>query len=137
MPRQILIAEDHDDLRAFLVAALTRGGYRTLEAADGGAVIARLAEAPPDLVLLDLHMPVMHGLEVLRRLRATPDWAETPVLMLTASDAAADLDEARRLKARGFLVKPVRPNALVASIDRVLTDPGLAWLDDRPEPPAR
>jgi len=127
---QILVAEDNDDVRDFIVAALSGGDFKVVEAYDGAAVLERLAYAPPALVLLDLHMPVMTGLEVLKRLRGAPGWAETTVVFLTASDQTEDLVEARRLGARGYLVKPVRPADLVAKIRRVLEDRDLIWLDD-------
>ncbi len=75
-------------------------------------------------------MPVMTGLEVLKRLRGAPGWADTPVVFLTASDQTQDLVEARRLGARGYLVKPVRPADLVVKVRRVLEDRDLIWLDD-------
>lgn len=130
MPAPILIAEDDDAVREFLVAGLSGAGYATVEAVDGGDVLARLAGPPPRLILLDLHMPVLDGLEVLRRLRKTGAWADVPVLFLTASGLTDDMVEARRLGARGYLVKPVRLSNLVASVQRLLTQPELLWLDD-------
>lgn len=127
---QILVAEDNDDVRDFIVAALSGDEFQVVEAQDGADVLERLAYAPPALVLLDLHMPIMTGLEVLRRLRGAPGWAETPVVFLTASDQTEDLVEARRLGARGYLVKPVRPADLVAKVKRVIEDRDLIWLDD-------
>jgi CheY-like chemotaxis protein len=126
---QILVAEDNENVRDFIIAALG-AEFQVIEAQDGAAVLERLAYAPPALVLLDLHMPVMTGLEVLKRLRGAPGWAETPVVFLTASDQTEDLVEARRLGARGYLVKPVRPADLVAKVKRVLEDRDLIWLDD-------
>lgn len=130
MAHQILVAEDNDDVRDFIVAALSGGDFQVIEARDGAAVLERLAYAPPTLALLDLHMPVMTGLEVLKRLRGAPGWADTPVVFLTASDQTEDLVEARRLGARGYLVKPVRPADLVAKVKRVIEDRDLIWLDD-------
>lgn len=130
MTRQLLIAEDDTQIRDYLVAVLSGAGYQTVEAQDGAAVLTRLAYDPPALVLLDLHMPVMHGLDVLRRLRSVPAWATTPVLFLTASGLTEDMVEARQLGARGYLVKPIRPPDLVAKVARVLDDPDLIWLDD-------
>ncbi|WP_395943165.1 response regulator [Brevundimonas sp.] len=130
MAHQILVAEDNDDVRDFIVAALGGGEFKVAEARDGAAVLERLAYAPPALVLLDLHMPIMSGLEVLKRLRGAPGWAETPVVFLTASNQTDDLVEARRLGARGYLVKPVRPADLLAKVKRVIEDRDLIWLDD-------
>ncbi len=128
--QQILIAEDQTDVRDFLSAVLTGAGYEIVEAADGAAVLTRLAYAPPALVLMDLHMPVMDGLEALRRIRSVEAWADVPVLFLTASDLTEDIVTARRLGARGYLVKPIRAATLLARVKAVLDDPGLLWLDD-------
>jgi two-component system OmpR family response regulator len=128
--RQILIAEDDAGVREFLAIALTGAGFETVEAKDGAAVLTRLAYAPPAMVLMDLHMPVMDGLEALRRLRSVESWAEAPVLFLTASGQSQNMVTARRLGARGYLVKPIRPGDLLARVQAVLSDPGLLWLDD-------
>ncbi|QTC90125.1 response regulator transcription factor [Brevundimonas goettingensis] len=130
MTRQILIAEDDAGVREFLAIALTGAGFETVEAKDGAAVLTRLAYAPPAMVLMDLHMPVMDGLEALRRLRSVESWAEAPVLFLTASGQSQNMVTARRLGARGYLVKPIRPGDLLARVQAVLSDPGLLWLDD-------
>ena len=89
MTQQILIAEDQADVRDFLSAVLTGAGYEVVEAADGAAVLTRLAYAPPAMVLMDLHMPVMDGLESLRRIRSVEAWADVPVLFLTARSSIA------------------------------------------------
>jgi DNA-binding response OmpR family regulator len=128
--QQILIAEDDAGVREFLSIALTGAGFEVVEARDGAAVLTRLAYAPPALVLMDLHMPVMDGLEALRRVRSVESWAEVPVLFLTASGQTEDMVTARRLGARGYLVKPIRPADLLARVRAVLGDPGLLWLDD-------
>lgn len=129
MAHQILVAEDNRDVRDFIVAALG-GEFEVVQAQDGTAVLERLAYQPPALVLLDLHMPVMTGLEVLKRLKSAPGWDTTPVVFLTASDQTEDLVEARRLGARGYLIKPVRPGDLIAKVRRIIEDPDLVWLDD-------
>lgn len=129
MAHQILVAEDNRDVRDFIVAALG-GEFEVVQAQDGAAVLERLAYQPPALVLLDLHMPVMTGLEVLKRLKSAPGWDTTPVVFLTASDQTEDLVEARRLGARGYLIKPVRPGDLIAKVRRIIEDPDLVWLDD-------
>lgn len=130
MPQQILIAEDDAGVREFLAIALSGAGFETVEATDGAAVLTRLAYAPPAMVLMDLHMPVIDGLEALRRLKSVESWAEVPVLFLTASGQTADMVTARRLGARGYLVKPIRPGDLLARVRAVLDDPDLLWLDD-------
>ena len=130
MPQQILIAEDEPDVRDFLVAVLSGAGFETVEANDGAAVLTRLAYAPPAMVLMDLHMPLVDGLEALKRLMSVESWRTVPVLFLTASGMTDDLVTARRLGARGYLVKPIRSADLLARVRQVLDDPDLLWLDD-------
>lgn len=126
----ILIAEDSDDVREFLEAGLSAAGHTVRLASDGVDVLLHLAQPAPDLILLDLHMPVLDGLQVLRRLRAAALWPQVPVLFLTASGATDDMVEARRLGARGYLTKPIRLSALVERVGRVLSQRDLLWIDD-------
>lgn len=130
MPQQILIAEDEPNIRDFLVAVLSGAGFETIEASDGAAVLTRLAYPPPALVLMDLHMPMIDGLEAFRRLLSVKSWDSVPVLFLTASGYTDNLVAARRLGARGYLLKPIRSVDLLARVRQVLDDPNLLWLDD-------
>ena len=130
MTDQILIAEDDTDVRDFLSAVLSGAGYGVTEVVDGAGVLTRLAYAPPALVLMDLHMPLIDGLEALRRIRSVESWTEVPVLFLTASGQTEDMVTARRLGARGYLMKPIRASDLLAKVQAILSDPELLWLDD-------
>lgn len=130
VPSRILVADDTEDIRDFLAAGLESAGFDVSTARDGAEVLTRLASPPPALVLLDLQMPVIDGLEVLRRLREAEAWAEVPVVILTASGLSDDMVEARRLGARGYLNKPIRLPKLVETVRRVLDEPDLLWLDD-------
>jgi two-component system, chemotaxis family, chemotaxis protein CheY len=133
MARRIIVAEDDDDMRDFLGAVLSGAGFAVTGVEDGAALLTQLAYAPPDLMLLDLHMPVLHGLDALKRMRSVPAWRGVPVLFLTASGQMDDMVQARDLGARGYLVKPIRHADLVAKVTRVLDDPDLIWLDDMTE----
>ena len=137
MARQILIAEDDDDIRDFLATLFSGAGFSITAVEDGAALLTRLAYGPPDLLLLDLHMPVLHGLDALKRIKTVATWRDVPVLFLTASGQMDDMVQARELGARGYLVKPIRHTDLVAKVTRVLDDPDLIWLDDMTELRAR
>jgi CheY-like chemotaxis protein len=98
--------------------------------ADGVGALTRLAYAPPELVILDLNMPRVDGLEVLAAIRTVETWKDVPVLVLTASGVGDNLVAARRLGARGYLLKPITPAGLVERVQQILTDRSLVWLDD-------
>ncbi len=130
---RVLVAEDDEEVGDYIDLALTSAGHQVERARDGGDVLAALGRPAPDLLLLDLHMPVLDGLEVLRRIRASGGWPDLAVLFLTRSSMTHDMVEARRLGARGYLTKPIRHPLLVERVRRVLEDPGLLWIDDMTE----
>ena len=105
MKTKILLVEDDPFLRRACEASLRRAGFEVVSAVDGeeGLRIAR-AERPA-LVLLDMLMPKLTGLEVLRALRAAPKTRDVPVLILSNSSRQSDVDEASRLGIAGYLVK--------------------------------
>ncbi|MBD3337378.1 MAG: response regulator [Candidatus Eisenbacteria bacterium] len=118
--RTILIVEDEPALRRFLELLLRRHGFEVRAAEDGQAALDCLAEATPDLVLLDLMLPKIDGFEVCRRLRAQPATAATPVFVVTAR---ATQEARRRCAVAGadaFIAKPYDPRALVEQITRRL-----------------
>jgi Response regulators consisting of a CheY-like receiver domain and a winged-helix DNA-binding domain len=132
-----MIAEDDAVVREFLATGLIQAGHEVVEVSDGGDVLARLSGPAPSMILLDLHMPIMDGLEIMRRLRKAEAWPNVPILFLTASSAVENMVEARRLGARGYLVKPIRLSTLIERVNSVLNDPSLVWLDDVTESHAR
>ena len=117
MPR-ILIIDDDADLRAGIAETITDLGHTPLEAEDGPTGLALLEHTPIDAVLLDLRMPGLDGIEVLRRIRSRP--APPPVVILTAVPTAANTIEAMRLGAFDHVEKPIGRAALAALIARLL-----------------
>ena len=124
----VLIVDDDAALREGLAETLGDLGHRTEEAGDGAAALRRLARPGVDAVLLDLRMPGLDGLEVLRRIRTLP--APPPVAVLTAVPTAANTIEAMRLGAVDHLAKPVGRADLLALLSGLLAEP------DAPPPPA-
>ena len=118
MAARILIADDDSQQRRYLAAVLSGAGYEPTAAEGGRAAIDRLREGPVDLMLLDLGMPDMDGLEVLRRLRESG--ARLPVIVLTADGSITRAVEAMRAGATDFLVKPAGPERLDVSIRNAL-----------------
>jgi two-component system cell cycle response regulator DivK len=123
MPRTILLADDHEDNRLALLTVLDREGYATLGAANGEQAVQVAREHLPDLILMDLAMPVMDGRTAMQTLKADPRTSHIPIVVLTAMALSVDKD---RLVAEGFdglLIKPCMPPHLVAEVRRVVGPP--------------
>ena len=110
---RVLIAEDDDQLAALLLEYLGQHGFALSRVCTGDAAAARIVEAQPDLVVLDLMLPGMNGLEVCRRVRADFSGA---IMMLTASQSEADHIAGIELGADDFVTKPIEPRVLLARI---------------------
>ncbi|HEY0019242.1 MAG TPA: response regulator [Longimicrobium sp.] len=124
MPRTILLADDHEDNRLALLTVLEREGYVTLAAANGQQAVEVARAHLPDLILMDLAMPVMDGRQAMLELRADERTAAIPIVVLTAMALSVDRD---RLVADGFdglLIKPCMPPHLVAEVRRMVGPPG-------------
>jgi DNA-binding response OmpR family regulator len=113
----VLMIEDHDDTACLVRFILERNGYAVRHAPDGRNA-KRLTETsePPDLVLLDISLPSLSGLEVLRAIRSTPEWQLVPVIMLTANGRPESIAEATTLGATEYLKKPFSPEHLLRTV---------------------
>jgi DNA-binding response OmpR family regulator len=119
-PAKILLAEDDELIARIVSHRLEKGGHRLTRLPDGGGVLARIAADPPDLLILDIKMPEVDGLEVLRRLRADPATRSLPVILLTALGEEEDVVRGFGLGADDYLVKPFSPTELAVRVDRLL-----------------
>jgi len=113
-----MIVEDEPNVRLVFRAALESEAYTLTTAEDGETALRWLTQEPSDLVLLDLRMPGIGGMEVLRRLRAAG--SDVPVVVITAHDSVANAVEAMKLGAIDFLAKPLTPEALRHVVAEVL-----------------
>jgi phosphate regulon transcriptional regulator PhoB len=118
--RQVLVVEDEPDIRDLIVLHLAREGFRCRTAASGPDALSEVRAARPDLVVLDLMLPGLGGLEVCRRLRAEPATASLPIIMLTAKADEVDRVVGLELGADDYVVKPFSPKELVARVRAVL-----------------
>jgi two-component system cell cycle response regulator len=116
MSGRILVVDDVSTNRMLLKHLLEKAFYEVETAADGAEGLAMAAANPPDLALLDVMMPGLDGYEVCRRMKADPRLSETPVVMITALDAAEDRRAGIEAGADDFLTKPVREVALYARL---------------------
>ena len=114
MPMRVLLIDDHSLFRAGLVGLLKRRNIDIIATGDGHAGVRRAAEFNPDVILLDLRMPGVNGLEILEQFMQRQTTA--PVVMLTTSSDQADLAEALRKGAKGYLLKDMEPDELVAAL---------------------
>ena len=117
MGRTILIADDDAHIRQLLAFALRKAGFEVAESGDGEAALAAVAAGAPQLVVLDINMPGMDGLEVCRRLRAT---SEIPILFLSSRDDEIDRVLGMELGADDYVVKPFSPREVVARVTAIL-----------------
>jgi two-component system OmpR family response regulator len=130
MQRTVLIVDDDPHIRQLLVFALGKAGLATREAEHGEAALAQIAAGPPDLVILDINMPRMDGLEVCRRLRAQ---GALPILFLSSRDDEIDRVVGIELGGDDYVVKPFSPREVVARVMAILRRTGAAPATPAPE----
>lgn len=116
----ILVVDDSPSLRGMIAACLRAAGYDVTEAADGGEARALAEQGAFGMLVTDQVMPVMDGLSLIRALRATPRYADIPMLMLTTEADHRIREQAREAGASGFLPKPFDPEQLMASVHALL-----------------
>ena len=122
--RKILLVDDDDMVRDLVAATLKGGDYQLLQAANGGEGLELARQHHPDIVFLDVNMPVMDGVSVCAAIKSDPDTRGTTVIMLTALGPEVDKDRARRAGADGYFTKPFSPLTLLRRVDEVLRTRG-------------
>jgi len=121
--KTVLIVEDNEDNRLIYSQYLAHGGFRVLEAANGAEGIDVARRERPDIVLMDISMPVMDGLAATRALKADEDLRAIPVIALTAHAMASDEAMAREAGCDGYISKPVMPREVRAEVERWIGPP--------------
>jgi two-component system cell cycle response regulator DivK len=116
MPKTVLLADDHEDNRVALQLMLERDGYHTLGARNGREAVELAVEHLPDLIVMDLAMPVMDGREATRHLKSDDRTRDIPVVMLTAMALSIDRDTLPSEGFDGVLIKPVLPPTFLADV---------------------
>ena len=116
----ILLVEDQSDLRHLYSTQLSLCGFDVIEAGNGADAITHTTDHAPDVVLMDLSLPVVDGWEATRRLKSDQRTAHIPVVALTAHDGAGELQRATSAGCDWFVPKPCPPDALIAEVRRVL-----------------
>ncbi|MEW4453834.1 response regulator [Bremerella sp. JC817] len=121
----ILIVDDSLSIRRMMSSSLTAEGHTVLECKDGGEALQEASKQTFDLVITDLNMPGIDGLQLTRKLRSLPATADRPILILTTETSAARKAEAKTAGASGWLLKPFREETLVRAIQTVLAKSGV------------
>jgi CheY-like chemotaxis protein len=117
---RVLVVDDSADSVAIVQAILKNRGFEVAAASDGPSALAMLDERRPDVILLDVMMPAMSGMEVLDRIRANPQHAGIPVILVTAKSGDEDLLEGYKFGADYYITKPFTPRQLLYGIGLVL-----------------
>ena len=120
MKRKILVIEDNEQNLYLVRFILERSNYEVFEAQDGKTGIEMAAALKPDLILLDIQLPVMDGYAVARNLRQNPDIVDTPIVAVTSYAMQGDRDKAMEAGCNGYIEKPIDPNTFVTQIERHL-----------------
>jgi two-component system cell cycle response regulator DivK len=120
MKRRILVAEDQEDNRRILRDLLTNSGFELIEVTNGKDALAAAAAQQPDLILMDIQLPLLDGYEVTRRLKADPKLRAIPIIVVTSYALSGDEDKARAAGCDAYVTKPYSPRVVLAKIREFL-----------------
>jgi len=120
--KTILYVEDNEMNRQIVRDLLKRTSYQLVEAHDGEAGVAKALEIRPDLILMDIQLPKISGMEAMRRLRANAATAGTPIIAITSFALSGDDQKAKEAGATAYLAKPYSPRDLMALIRKILPE---------------
>src|SRR5438270_13776940 len=116
MTKRILVVEDQEDNRQILRDLLSNAGYDMIEAEDGQQAIVAANEHRPDLILMDIQLPMVDGYEATRQIKANPALKAIPIIVVTSYALSGDEDKARAAGCDAYVAKPYSPRALLAKI---------------------
>ena len=120
MSKRILVVEDQEDSRRILRDLLSSADYEMTEAVNGEQALAAVAKQRPDLILMDIQMPVLDGYEATRRIKADPAFRDIPIIVVTSYALSGDEVKARAAGCDDFVPKPFSPRQLLARIRKLL-----------------
>jgi len=124
MSKRILIVEDQEDLRGVLRDLLSGSGYAVVEAQDGPDGVDKAKSERPDLILMDIQLPLIDGYEATRQIKADPTLAKTPIIAVSSFAMKGDEQKARAAGCDHYVTKPYSPLQLLRAIRGILGDHG-------------
>lgn len=119
MPKRALTVDDSKTMRDMVSFTLKNAGFDVVEAEDGKDALGKIGGQKFDVIITDLNMPNMNGFDLIRSLRANPDYKFTPILMLTTEGDDNKKNEGKSAGATGWIVKPFNPEKLVQVVNKV------------------
>ena len=119
MPKRILIAEDDEPNRRLIKDVLMYHGYEVIEAVNGDEAVKMATGHKPDLVLMDLQMPVMNGVEAIRQLKNSPETKDIKIIAVTGLAMESDRENTMKMGADGYMAKPIDIRQLPEAIERL------------------
>ena len=122
MTKRILVVEDQEDLRGVLRDLFKSSGYTVIEAVDGAAGVASAKTDHPDIILMDIQMPVMDGYEATRQIKADPNLTSIPIVAVSSFAMKGDEEKARGAGCDDYVTKPYSPIQLLRMVRRYLND---------------
>jgi len=122
MSKTVLIADDEPNIVVSLEYLLEKNGYVVKVAHNGEEALSCVAQFRPDLILLDVMLPLKNGFEVCQKIRQTPEWRDTRIIMLTAKGRDTEVSKGLALGADAYITKPFSTKGLVAEVRKLLGD---------------
>ena len=120
MTKRVLVVEDTEDNRRIVRDLLTSAGFELIEATTGEEGVVAAAEHRPDLILMDIQLPVLDGYEATRRIKADPELRHIPIIAVTSYALSGDEAKTRAAGCDGYIAKPFSPRQLLATVRRFL-----------------
>ena len=118
--KRILAVEDNENNMYLIRIILQKNGFEVIEARDGGAGVELAVKEKPDLILMDIQLPVLDGYEATKRIKAREEIKDIPVIALTSYAMAGDREKAMNIGFDGYIEKPINPETIIAEIKKFL-----------------
>ncbi len=120
MTKTIMTADDSASIRQMVNFTLTQAGYNVVEAVDGVDALEKLGDNKVDMLITDLNMPNLDGIGLIKEVRAKPEYKFSPIVLLTTESSGEKKVEGKKAGATGWIVKPFKPEQLLAVVKKVL-----------------